>query len=166
MPFRSHFGRLLTSFSLIYRQVTDSRLVTTQSVSPRDNSRASSSRSLAAEVMAPSFSELSTEQLAQLVAGDDGDDGDGSDEDLSDEAIKATHEVVLQQMKARIQQLKEEFKQEHGSQVGPKSPRPRGRGGGGRGGGRTAARNTSASASSHPGSSTSGTAEERAARVE
>ena len=92
--------------------------------------------------MAPPFAELSPEQLAELLANKV-DDGEESDEDLSDEAIKATHEAILTQMKARIQQLKEEFRQEHGS-AGPKSPRPRGRGGAARGG-RAGARQASAS---------------------
>ena len=61
-------------------------------------------RSWSAEVLAPAFNELSPAELRAL-AEDQGEEGDA----MSGAAYLAKHEAVLEQMKERIEQLREDF---------------------------------------------------------
>ena len=77
------------------------------------------------EVLAPAFKELSPQELAALVeaqAADDDPQGDAGAASQLESACLAKHAAVLSAMKARVEQLKEDYQRASSAHKSPKPP--------------------------------------------
>ena len=61
------------------------------------------------QVIAPQYSELTPAELKQRLEGEAQQESFDDEEDISDETMAARHQVVLRQMKIRIDEIKQEF---------------------------------------------------------
>jgi len=78
------------------------------------------------EVLAPAFKELSPQELAALEeeaqAADDDSQGDSDAAPQLESACLAKHAAVLSAMKARVEQLKEDYQRASSAHKSPKPP--------------------------------------------
>ena len=76
---------------------------------PRARAHAHTRTHTHTQVIAPQYSELTPAELKQRLEGEAQQESFDDEEDISDETMAARHQVVLRQMKIRIDEIKQEF---------------------------------------------------------